>query len=305
LGRLRIRREYQGAPSSLASETRYVYDSNRVIQERDTNSTPQVAYTRGTDMSGTLEGAGGIGGLLSRSVGYSAGNWSTHHFYHADGNGNITYMVDGSQAMAASYRYDPFGNTTSISGTWSGANVYRFSSKEAHVSSGMNHYGYRFYDSSLQRWINRDPLSSQTPQTGRRWGKTRQIEVEQGPNLYWPFRNDPVSNRDPDGRLALPIVVCVIIAGAVICSTSCTKAPPKPPPAPPPCDPPCPPISNVPPGNQRDNPGWQANCKCWCDCLCNQLAVGNRQKCAERCYDGCDDGKLPNPFPGVIIPPSM
>src|SRR5262252_3933795 len=68
-----------------------------VIQERDTNNTPTVSYTRGTDLSGTMEGAGGIGGLLARSDGYSSGNWSTHNFYFADGNGNITYLVNSSQ----------------------------------------------------------------------------------------------------------------------------------------------------------------------------------------------------------------
>ena len=114
LGRLRKRVEYtynSGGSPVWSSETHYIYDGTRVIQERDTNNTPTVGYTRGTDLSGSLEGAGGIGGMLARSSGYSGGNWSTHYFYHADGNGNITYLVDSSQAMAATYRYDPFGNT--------------------------------------------------------------------------------------------------------------------------------------------------------------------------------------------------
>ncbi|PYM10477.1 MAG: hypothetical protein DME18_16200, partial [Verrucomicrobia bacterium] len=81
-------------------------------------------------MSGTFEGAGGIGGLLARSHGYSSGNFTNHNFYHADGNGNITYMVNSSQSMVASYRYDPFGNTISQSGSLASANAYRFSSKE-------------------------------------------------------------------------------------------------------------------------------------------------------------------------------
>src|SRR3989442_14739363 len=46
----------------------------------------------------------------------------------------------------------------SSSGTLASANIYRFSSKEIHVLSGMYYYGYRFYDPNLQRWINRDPL---------------------------------------------------------------------------------------------------------------------------------------------------
>ena len=68
-GRLRTRGEYQGNGSSWVLQwvVNYFYDGMRVIEERDGNNYPQVAYTRGTDLSGTLAGAGGIGGLLARS----------------------------------------------------------------------------------------------------------------------------------------------------------------------------------------------------------------------------------------------
>ena len=46
----------------------------RVTAGRDMDNTPTVSYTRGNDLSGTMEGAGGIGGLLARSSGYSSGN---------------------------------------------------------------------------------------------------------------------------------------------------------------------------------------------------------------------------------------
>jgi len=189
LGRLRIRQEYQNAPSSplagdtLKSETHYIYDGWRVIQERNgTNNTPTVSYTRGNDLSGSLQGAGGIGGLLARSSGYSSGNWTTNNYYFADGNGNVTYMLNSSQTMVASYRYDPFGNTLSSSGTLASANVYRFSSKEIHINSGMYYYGFRFYDPNLQRWINRDP-----------------IEERGGYNLYSFVANNPLFFIDPYG----------------------------------------------------------------------------------------------------------
>ena len=53
--------EFKGSSGQwvLASETRYVYDGMRVIQERTSNGVPTVAYTRGPDLSCTLEGAGG------------------------------------------------------------------------------------------------------------------------------------------------------------------------------------------------------------------------------------------------------
>ncbi|MHB8521579.1 MAG: RHS repeat-associated core domain-containing protein [Limisphaerales bacterium] len=54
-------------------ETRFLYDRRTVIQERDGNNNPTVSYTRGNDLSGSLQGAGGIGGLLARSTGASSG----------------------------------------------------------------------------------------------------------------------------------------------------------------------------------------------------------------------------------------
>ncbi|MCL5096518.1 MAG: RHS repeat-associated core domain-containing protein [Candidatus Omnitrophica bacterium] len=142
----------------LAGETRYIYDGMRVIQERNENNTPTVSYTRGLDLSGTREGAGGIGGLLARSDGYSSGTWTTHYYYHADGGGNVTYMINGSEGMAAQYRYDPFGRTLYTDGPLAEANVYRFSSKEFLENAGFYYYGFRFYDPGTQRWVNRDPM---------------------------------------------------------------------------------------------------------------------------------------------------
>jgi hypothetical protein len=75
LGRLRQMAEYSwdGAEWVPSVGKGYIYDGMRVIQERDQNNTPLVSYTRGRDLSGTFEGAGGIGGLLARSDGYDSG----------------------------------------------------------------------------------------------------------------------------------------------------------------------------------------------------------------------------------------
>jgi RHS repeat-associated protein len=197
LGRLRQRLEYlYNAPTNLLlfagwnpqSTNEYLYDGWRVLQERDGSNVPLVSYTRGNDLSGTLEGAGGIGGLLARSSGYSSGNWTSHAYYHADGNGNITCLINASQSVVARYRYDPFGNTLSQSGTLAVANVYRFSSKEIHTNSLMYYYGYRFYDPGLQRWLNREP-----------------IEEEGDYNLYRFVKNDPEVWIDPAGQDAVTI----------------------------------------------------------------------------------------------------
>jgi RHS repeat-associated protein len=160
-GRIRQKTEYTWLSGSWYPNgtIRYVYDGMRVIQQRSSSNVSQVTYTRGPDLSGSWEGAGGIGGLLARTA--HSGSWGvtyTHAFYHADGNGNITYLLNMNQSLGAAYRYDAYGRTLSSSGTLAGANVYRFSSKELMIQSGLYYYGYRFYDPLTQRWMNRDPL---------------------------------------------------------------------------------------------------------------------------------------------------
>src|SRR5207249_6676056 len=142
------------------NEVRYLYDAMLVIQERDGNNLPTVSYTRGSDLSGSLQEAGGIGGLLARTDHgqLATGNPQAHAYYHSDGNGNITALVNTNGAVVAGYHYDPYGNLLGMSGPLAEANRYRFSSKEHHPNSGLYYYGFRNYDPSLQRWVNQDPL---------------------------------------------------------------------------------------------------------------------------------------------------
>jgi len=65
--RRRVRTEFVWTNSAWVTGqvVRYVYDDNVVVQERDQYNVPQLTYTRGSDLSGSFEGAGGIGGLLA------------------------------------------------------------------------------------------------------------------------------------------------------------------------------------------------------------------------------------------------
>jgi RHS repeat-associated protein len=154
----------------------YVYNGMTVIQERDVNNNPLVTYTRGTDLSGTTQGAGGIGGLLART------DTNGSSFYHTDGNGNVTMLVSGTGTMMAKYLYDSYGNTLGTWGTLAAANTYRYSSKEVDLNSGLYYFGERYYQPNLQRWLNRDP-----------------IEEAGGINLYGFVGNDSINWFDPLG----------------------------------------------------------------------------------------------------------
>lgn len=140
----------------LTNEVHYVYDGNLVVQERGGNNNPVVNYTRGLDLSVSLEGAGGIGGLLAMTR--QMPGLPPHYYYHSDGNGNVTMLINTQQLIVAKYLYEPFGNLIAANGPLADVNLYRFSSKEAHPNSGLVYYLYRFYEPTLQRWGNRDPL---------------------------------------------------------------------------------------------------------------------------------------------------
>jgi RHS repeat-associated protein len=176
-----------------------VYDGNLVFQER--YFTPQlstlipqqaITYTRGRDLSGTLEGAGGIGGLLARTDNglFAIGAPGAHAYYHADGNGNVTCLINANQVIVAHYLYDPYGNILSQRGPLADANLYRFSSKEIHVASGLLYYLYRFYDPTFQRWVNRDP-----------------IQEVGGFNLYAYVLNTPQNGIDSTGLVCWKDVI--------------------------------------------------------------------------------------------------
>jgi RHS repeat-associated protein len=202
---MRLRRDYTWSGSSWAfsTEVRYVYDGMLIVQERSSGNHPQVTYTRGTDLSGTLEGAGGIGGLLSRGAHAISSPYqlSSAAHYHADGNGNVTMLVGtGSPTIKAYYKYDPFGRTIGSAGSLVGVNAMRFSSKPVMGSSELYYYGYQFYDPSSQRWLNRDPIS----ELGHRVlsGKFSALRpsLRQMIDPYSGFRNSPLLLIDTDGR---------------------------------------------------------------------------------------------------------
>jgi RHS repeat-associated protein len=185
--RRRIRYESTWSGTTWVTNTimRYVYDGNLVIQERDANNLPLVTYTRGKDLSGSLQGAGGIGGLLARTDNrlFAIGDSSAHAYYHADGNGNVTCLINTNQVIVAHYLYDPYGNILSQSGPLADANLYRFSSKEFHLASGLVYYLYRFYEGSLQRWLNRDPLGEGGFEALRRY-PSAVAEGSQNPYIF-------------------------------------------------------------------------------------------------------------------------
>jgi RHS repeat-associated protein len=176
------RRIYQKVGTAAAE--RYVYDGWNPIAKYS-GTTLVESYTWGIDLSGTLQGAGGVGGLLAVTDEAATGDPVYYPTY--DGNGNVSEYLDAGGAIKAHYEYDPFGNTTAATGTKSADFAHRFSTKPLDAATGFYYYLYRYYDPVTGRWPSRDPI----------WENG-------GENLYGFVWNRPIAYIDVLGNFGRP-----------------------------------------------------------------------------------------------------
>ncbi len=94
--------------------------------------------------------------------------------FKPDNLGNVVAYADAEGSVVAAYAYDAFGRTASASGPLAATFEHGFSTKPLDPETGLHYYGYRFYDSGMGRWMNRDPM----------------LELG-GVNLFTSFRNGP------------------------------------------------------------------------------------------------------------------
>src|SRR5205807_1403026 len=93
------------------------------------------------DLSGSIEGAGGAGGLLAINFKTNAAQ-----FLCFDGNGNAAGLVDSADGRStANYEYGPFGEAIRETGTLSGECPIRFSTQYTDPGTGGFRYLYREY----------------------------------------------------------------------------------------------------------------------------------------------------------------
>ncbi|MDZ4199976.1 MAG: RHS repeat-associated core domain-containing protein, partial [Kiritimatiellia bacterium] len=173
----------------LSASVRFLYADWLLLAEVDETNGFIRAYTWGSDLSGSMQGAGGVGGLLFVTI---STNSTTETFSTAyDGNGNVTGLAGGS-GWAAIYEYDPFGRLLRSTGDMAEANPFRFSTKFFDAETGLYYYGYRLYSPGMGRWINSDPL-------GERGGANLYGYLENsGPNEVDPFGEKSLSEMGSD-----------------------------------------------------------------------------------------------------------
>jgi len=156
---------------SLTNNAVFAYDGwNLTARLNATNSGLAQSYLWGLDLSGSPQGAGGVGGLLELN---DAANGS--HFAAFDGNGNVAALVAaGGGTNSAAYEYGPFGETLRTTGPMAKVNPVQFATAFQENETPLLYYGDRYGN----------------PEVGTRLGRVRGAA---SPNDYSTLQNDPVS----------------------------------------------------------------------------------------------------------------
>ena len=119
--------------------------------------TDDCSLVWGSDASGTMQGAGGVGGLVSMSF-HSTPNPDTY-FYVYDGSYNVTALVSGGDgSLRAQYDYGPFGEPIRATELGTTANAFLFSTRFYDSETAVYYYGYRYYRPALGAWASSHPL---------------------------------------------------------------------------------------------------------------------------------------------------
>ncbi len=122
--------------------------------------------------------SGPDGGLVSQIT--SEGNF----YYVFDGQGSVVALTDEQGEVAASYKYDPYGNLTEETGEVQ--NPWLYTGAYLDRETGLYKMDQRYYDPSTGRWTQQDPVYDPADPAQS--------------NLYAYVGNNPVNYSDHEGE---------------------------------------------------------------------------------------------------------
>jgi len=166
-----------------AAQIAFLYDGWTPVQELN-----------GASVVANLLAGAGIDEYLTRT------DTNGTSYFLADILGSTVALSDGAGAVATTYTYTPFGET-SRSGNAT-ANAFDYTGREDD-GTGLKYYRARYYSPRLHRFISQDPL-------GFSGGDV---------NLYAYVRNSPVLSRDPLG------LYVVSVDGGAMCDSLSGRKP--------------------------------------------------------------------------------
>ena len=169
------------------TNTLFAYDGWNFVAELDgmSNGVLEKSYLWGTDLSGSLQLACGVGGLLAITRNTQNSNLSAtalSDFVCCDGNNVATLIAAQDGSVSADYQYNPFGEIVKMTGIRAEQNPVRFGGKYYDEEINLIYYTLRFYNPQTGTFISRDPTQEQG-----------------GIDVYAICRNDLLNRVDPFG----------------------------------------------------------------------------------------------------------
>jgi RHS repeat-associated protein len=140
-------------------------------------STRQFVFADG----GMCEIRDGSGNVTNQLFKFGETISSNKYFFAYDRLGSVRGLSDINGIVQSEYTYSPYGAVTKIRENV--ASDFLFASLMIHSRSGLNLSRTRLYNSTLGRWLSRDPLASK------------------GLNLYAYVAGDPINSTDPTGLI--------------------------------------------------------------------------------------------------------
>jgi len=153
---------------STSTTSNYVYDGKgpNLIEEVDNNGNviARYIYSKAVDEP--------LAQLRSGTTSY----------YEADGLGSVTSLSSTGGALAQTYTFDSFGNTTNSTGSLT--NRFQYTGREFDSETNLYFYRSRYYDPKAGRFVSEDS-----------------IRFDGGINFYNYVQGNPTTYRDPSGEI--------------------------------------------------------------------------------------------------------
>ena len=128
-----------------ASETWYNWDSGFTVISEETGSTGTGALMRTY-----------VGRSLAHLDGSNPATGTWRYMYH-DHLGGVRQVRDANRNLVAEYAFLPYGQMDAWSGT-ANATTRLFTGHDRDPLTNQDYAPYRWYSSTMNRWLSRDPL---------------------------------------------------------------------------------------------------------------------------------------------------
>jgi len=150
--------------SSSSGTSVYAYDGDNPIEETNSSGGVVARYAQTQNVDEPL--------AMLRS--------STTSYYQADGLDSVSSLSNAAGALAQTYTFDSFGNTTASTGSLT--NPLRYTGREFDSETSLYYMRARYFDPATGRFLSEDPITF----TG-------------GINFYRYAKNNPGNLVDPFG----------------------------------------------------------------------------------------------------------